>query len=126
MEIDTLSIRPKEDLGIFFYITINILNEFELSKAILSTNILIEIYLYLLISCPDTSPLISTKKDSFTIFLPTRGHHAIYKSNTITKITELIEHFNTPVIFNPCVHFSHLSQRSVIPGIYYDLISSED
>ena len=124
--VTTLYIIPNEEIGVFYPRTLGIKKDIDISKAIISPNILIKIYLEFLIYCPDISNFLTAKHDYFTILLSTLGNHVIYKADTIAKITEFIEHCNVPVILNLYVQSSHPSQRSLIAGTQYKPISSED
>ena len=68
-EIANISIRPNEELAEFYSRTMTIQKNYDLSKAIISPNILIELYLILLIYCPTNSPFLAVKK-IFVCYLP--------------------------------------------------------
>ena len=109
-----------------YSITLDIHNNIEISKFVISPDVIIKIYIEKLTSCIYVSSLLTAKKASFTKYLSTHVHHVIYKTNTITTITEYIEHCNAPVILNPYVQYSHISLSLVIAGIHFSPISYED
>ena len=127
-DIDTLFIHPSKDLGMIYSRTLNIQNNIHNSREIISTNILTKIYLEFLLPCQDIgiSPFISAKQSSFTNFLPTHGHHAIYKDDIRTTTTEFLEHCNAPFILNQYVLYLHIYQSLVLAGIHYAPISSDN
>ena len=63
-------------------------------------------------------PSIIPKRLPLLMFLSTHGHHIIYKTNTITTITEYIDYWNSQVILNLYVQYSHPYLISVIAGIH--------
>ena len=106
--------------------TLGIQKNIDISKVIIYPNILVNRYLYFIIPFPYIIPLLYSKQAYFVIFLSTHGHNFIYKANTITTISEFVEHCNEPVVLNLSVQSLYPSQSSVIVGIDYAPISYED
>ena len=125
-EIATISIRPNEDLAEFYSRNIIIQKNIDLSKAAIYPNILIKCHIYLLIYCTAISLLLSDKQYLFTIFLSTHGNHSIYKSDTITFITEFLKNWHAPFILKPYSPPSNHPQRSVITSVHRYPIPYED
>ena len=100
-KIATLSIFSNEELAEVYSKTMTIQRNIELSRAVISPNIIIERYLELLMSCTTSSTFLAVKLEFFTSFLSNHGNHYIYKSDNIKTITKFLENCNAPNILNP-------------------------
>ena len=78
-KIATLPTRPNEDLADFYSRTMTTQKNIELSKAVISTNILIKRYLELLFSRPTIINFLAVKQAFFVIFPSTHGNNSIQK-----------------------------------------------
>ena len=125
LEISTIYIRPNEDLTEFYSRTINIHKNIQLSKATIYPNIIIKHYLEIYMSYPNIRPFLYDKKYIFSGFLSSHNNNYIYKSDNIISITNLTKKCNNLDILTPYFQSSTQPQRSVIPIIHHDPISSK-
>ena len=76
--------------------------------------------------CTNINPFISVKNASFTNFISTHYNCDIHNAETIKPTTELIENCHTPTLPTLYAQYSTHFKSSVITGIQYDPVSSED
>ena len=101
VDMATLYIQPHKDFIELYSRTLTIQNNIELSKTVISPNLLIKCYIELLMSCPTIIAFLAEKKALFTSLLSIHANHHIYKSDSITSITKFLEKCNFLAILNP-------------------------
>ena len=77
-------------------------------------------------SCYTIRPFHYGKQALFTIFISNHVNNSIYKSDTITPITEFLKNYNSPNILNLYSPSSNHPQSSVIASIHNATITYED
>ena len=97
----------------------------ELSKEVISPNILIKLYLDLLFYYLTIIPFLSCKTYCFAVFLSTHGNNSIYNSYNTTSITKFLGNWNSPAILNSYSKSSTHPKHSVVSIIHNYPISSE-
>ena len=113
-DIDTISTHTNEELVIFYYRTIDIQKDIDISNYIVSPNTPIEIYLELIMYRLAISTLLTDKQASFTFFLQPV---AIISSTRPTQSLKLLNLLKTAMYQSSWIQLFILHILNILPRV---------